>query len=297
MTFSDKLKKKESFFDVSEEIELMTFLLKQLPQRTRNSFKILFKYKKILVDGRIETQYNFLLSPGQKVTIQWDKNSEAPTYSKVKIVFEDNDIIIIDKQEGVLSIATSKETSQTAYSILSNHVKKQHPNNKIFVVHRLDRETSGLMMFAKNQQVQHLLQEAWHTTITERSYAAVTEGIVDPPAGTITSWLRESKALIVYSSQNPKDGEKAITHYETIKNNKLYSLLKINLETGRKNQIRVHMQDIKHSVIGDKKYGSTVNPIGRLGLHAWILEFIHPITKKKLRFETDIPKNFLGLLK
>jgi len=152
-------------------------------------------------------------------------------------------------------------------------------------------------MFAKNQQAQRLLQEAWHTNITERSYVAVTEGIADPLSGTITSWLRESKALIVYSSQNPEDGEKAITHYETLKSYKLYSLLKINLETGRKNQIRVHMQDIKHSVIGDKKYGSTINPIGRLGLHSWILEFVHPVTKEKLRFDTEIPTKFLGLFK
>jgi len=297
MSFPDQLKKKESFFTVTEEIELMKFLLIQLPQRKRNNFKILFKFKKILVDGKVENQYNCLLKPGQKVTIQWDKKSETQTFSKVKIVFEDNYIIIIDKQEGVLSIATSKETSLTAYSILSSHVKKQHPANKIFVVHRLDRETSGLMMFAKNQNVQRLLQEAWQTNITERSYVAVTDGTVEPPSGTITSWLKESKALIVYSSQNPKDGDKAITHYETIKNKNDYSLLKVNLETGRKNQIRVHMQDIGHSVVGDKKYGSTVNPIGRLGLHAWILEFIHPITNKKLRFETDIPSKFLGLCK
>jgi len=141
MSFPGQLKKKESFFAVSEEIELMKFLLLQLPQRKRNSFKTLFKFRKILVDGKIETQYNYLLKPGQKVIIQWDKDSEIQTFSKVKIVFEDNDIIVINKQEGVLSIATSKEASYTAYSILSNYVKKQHPANKIFVVHRLDRET------------------------------------------------------------------------------------------------------------------------------------------------------------
>ena len=211
-------KSKKSFFFVNEETELMQFLRQSLPQKSRNDFKTLFKYKKIFVDGEMESSYNYLLKPGQKVEIFWDKNQESQSYSKVKIIFEDKDLIVANKQEGLLSIATAKENSQTAYSILSQHVKKQHPSNKIFIVHRLDRETSGLMMFAKNQQTQKLLQKDWSENILERTYVAVVEGKVEPEKGTITSWLKESKALIVYSSQNPKDGDKAITHYETIKN-------------------------------------------------------------------------------
>lgn len=290
-------KSKKSFFFVNEETELMQFLRQSLPQKSRNDFKTLFKYKKIFVDGEMESSYNYLLKPGQKVEIFWDKNQESQSYSKVKIIFEDNDLVVVNKQEGLLSIATAKENSQTAYSILSQHVKKQHPSNKIFIVHRLDRETSGLMLFAKNQQTQKLLQKDWSENILERTYVAVVEGKVEPEKGTITSWLKESKALIVYSSKNPKDGDKAITHYETIKYRNDYSLLRVNLETGRKNQIRVHMQDIGHPVVGDKKYGSIENPIGRLGLHAWILAFIHPLTNKQVRFETEIPSKFSGLFK
>lgn len=174
-------------------------------------------------------------------------------------------------------------------------MKEQDPANKIFVVHRLDRETSGIMIFAKSEEIQAKLQENWNETIIERTYIAVVEKPIEKDKDVITSYLRESKALIVYSSNKPSEGQKAITHYSTIKKNAKYSLLEVNLETGRKNQIRVHMQVIGHSIIGDKKYGSTVSPINRLGLHAQVLAFTHPITKEQMRFETPIPKIFLKL--
>ncbi|MCO5388226.1 MAG: RNA pseudouridine synthase [Desulfosporosinus sp.] len=164
-------------------------------------------------------------------------------------------------------------------------------------MHRLDRETSGVMMFAKSEKVQQLLQKAWKEAVLERTYVVVVEGMVTKEEGTITSWLTESKAFIMYSSRTPNDGQKAITHYRVLKKNKHYSLLEVELETGRKNQIRVHMKDIGHSVIGDKKYGATKHPIGRIGLHARVLAFKHPITGEVVRYETDIPKEFLNLFK
>ena len=213
----------------------------------------------------------------------------------VSIVHEDKDLIIVNKNAGLLTMATEKEKRETVYSMLSSYVKDQHKSNKIFIVHRLDRETSGLMMFAKNKEMQELLQESWKQTISERSYLAVINGKLDPPEGTHTSYLFESKVFIVYSSQNPEKGQQAITHYSTIKSNDNYSLLKVNLETGRKNQIRVHLKDLEHPIVGDKKYGSTSNPIGRLGLHARVLAFKHPLTGKMMRFETSIPSSFLKL--
>ncbi|PKP20052.1 MAG: RNA pseudouridine synthase [Bacteroidetes bacterium HGW-Bacteroidetes-21] len=275
----------------------MKYLLTQLPHKTRNNIKTLLKYKKIRVDGKPILQYNYMLKPGQKVEISWDKEPENKKYEKINIVFEDNDIIVINKNEGVLSISTGKETTLTAYNILSSHVKNQKQSNRIFVVHRLDRDTSGLMMFAKNQETQKILQEDWQNNIIERSYVAVVEGIADPPQGTITSWLYESVALIVYSSQNPEKGVKATTHYETMYNTSEFSLLKIILETGRKNQIRVHMKDLGCPVIGDKKYGAKSNPIGRLGLHAWILSFRHPKTREIMHFETPVPSKFRNMMK
>ena len=192
-------------------------------------------------------------------------------------------------------MATDKEKRATVYSILSNYVKDKNKDSKIFIVHRLDRETSGLMLFAKNEEMQELLQESWKETVEERSYLAVIDGKLDPAEGSYRSYLFESKVFKVHSTNDPEKGREAITHYSTLKSNDNYSLLKVNLETGRKNQIRVHLQELKHPVVGDKKYGSNSNPIGRLGLHAWVLAFKHPITGKKVRFETSVPGSFLKL--
>ncbi len=288
-------KKPPTNLKVTENTELLKFLLAEIPHKSRNNIKALLRGKQVLVDGRAVTLHNHPLKPKQKVEVRWDKTHEEKRYRGLSVVFEDKDLIVIDKHAGVLSVATTNERTHTAYSLLSRHVKKQNPANKIFVVHRLDRDTSGLMMFAKGEKIKRILQDTWHTAITERTYVAVTEGTVKEAEGVLTSYLKESKALIVYSSQNPNDGRKAVTYYQTIKRNKKYSLLKVNLETGRKHQVRVHMKDLGHSIVGDKKYGSTINPIGRIALHASVLAFTHPITKEHLHFETPIPRKLLKL--
>jgi len=288
-------KEKRTYLKVTEPSELLKFLFVEIPSKSRSEVKSLLAHRQILVDNEVITQYNHPLKVGQEVVVNWTKVLVEKQPQGLKIVFEDSDIIIIEKQAGLLSIATATEKEQTAYSILSEHVKKRDPKNKIFVLHRLDRETSGVMMFAKNEKVQKLLQNAWKETVLERIYVVVVEGSVTKEQGTITSWLTESKTFKVYSSRTPNDGQKAVTHYKVLKKNNHYSLLEVKLETGRKNQIRVHMQDIGHSVIGDKKYGATKQPIGRLGLHAQVLAFRHPITGEEIRYETDIPKEFINL--
>jgi 23S rRNA pseudouridine1911/1915/1917 synthase len=282
-------------FKVTEETELLVFLLAKITGKSRNDVKALLRDKQIYIDGQPVTQFNHPLKPEQIVEVKWKKAPEEQKYRGLSIVFEDQYLIVIEKQAGVLSIATEKQKDNTAYSTLSDHVKRQDPRNRIFVVHRLDRETSGLMMFAKSEKIQKLLQESWNATIEERTYLAVVEGYVEKKQDTITSYLVESKALIVYSSKNPDVGQEAITHYEVLRSNKNFSLLKVNLETGRKNQIRVHAKDIGHSVVGDEKYGAKSDPIKRLGLHAWVLAFKHPITKKDLHFETEMPSKFINL--
>lgn len=288
-------KDKQSHLEVTEQAELMKFLLGAIPSKSRSDIKSLLAHRQISVDNEVITQYNHPLEIGQQVVVNWAKVLIEKQPDGLDIVYEDPDIIIIEKQAGLLSIATATEKEQTAYSILSNHVKKRDPKNKIFVLHRLDRETSGVMMFAKSEKVQQLLQEAWKEAVLERTYVVVVEGAVSKEQGTITSWLTESKAFIMYSSRTPNDGQKAVTHYRLLKKNKHYSLLEVKLETGRKNQIRVHMKDIGHSVIGDKKYGATKHPIGRIGLHAQVLAFKHPITGEVVRYESEIPKVFLNL--
>lgn len=278
---------------VTAETELMKFLIEMLPHKSRTHIKSLLTNKQVYIDGKQVSQYNTPLTVGQEVSIGKGSTKAATSLRGVKIIFEDKDLLVINKEEGLLSMATENGNDETAYSLLSSYVKSQHHSNRIFIVHRLDRDTSGVMLFAKSQHVQELLQKEWYSNVTERTYLAIVEGVPAKEKDTISSYLRESKAFKVHSSKEQvADSQHAITHYAKVMSTGNYSLLKVNLETGRKNQIRVHMEEIGHPVVGDKKYGSTQNPIKRLGLHAWVLAFTHPVTKKEMRFETELPAKF-----
>ncbi|MFC5531481.1 RluA family pseudouridine synthase [Cohnella yongneupensis] len=281
-------------FAVTEPTELLLFLLDKLAGQGRNSVKSILAHGQVSVDDRVETKYNHPLKPGQIVSISKDKKTTAPGLIGLRILHEDDDVIVVYKDAGLLSIATEQETELTAYRQLTAHVRLKNEKNRIFVLHRLDRETSGVMMFAKSERVQQKMQDNWSEVVKERSYVALVEGLVKKSQGTITSWLKESSTLKMYSSQNSNDGQHAVTHYKVLKASRAYSLLEVNLETGRKNQIRVHMQDIGHPVVGDKKYGAKSKSIGRLGLHARVLSFEHPTTGQLMRFESPIPKPFLS---
>lgn len=294
--FRGKNQNETATLTVTEDSELMHFLIANLPHKNRNNIKSLLANKQVFVEGKPIKQFNHPLVAGQTVEIRWNRVPAEKSYRGITIVYEDNDIIVIDKHAGMLTIATdNKKTSQTAYNMLSWHVKSKNPNNKIFIVHRLDRDTSGLMMFAKHEEAQNILQSNWSDIIQERTYVAVVEGVPDEKEGVVTSYLRESKALIVYSSQNPENGYKAVTKYQVMKSGRDYAMVKVSLQTGRKNQVRVHMQDLGHSVVGDKKYGAQTNPIKRLGLHAMVLAFRHPMNNEPLRFSTPVPRKFQRL--
>ncbi|MGD9992613.1 MAG: RluA family pseudouridine synthase [Salinivirgaceae bacterium] len=282
-------------FKVIEPVLLMDFLLQNLPGKNRNNIKTLLNDGQIFVNSIRVSVYNHPLAAGQTVEMRWQKKTQTSGFQGIRIIHEDKHLIVIEKDAGVLSIATDTKKQATAYNMLSDYVKKQGGNNKIFVVHRLDRDTSGIMMYARSQKMQEELQRNWHRVVLERTYLAVVSGIPEKPEGTISSYLKENKALIMYSTQNAADGHLAITHYKTLKHSQFYSLLKVNPETGRKNQIRVHCTDMGHPIVGDKKYGSKANPINRLGLHAWVLSFIHPVSKEHLRFESLVPNKFSKL--
>ncbi len=292
-----KTSNKDKELIVTQPAELLNFLLENLKDRSRNNIKSLLSYKQIKVGNKVVTQFNHPLRQGDKVTVCEHRKNDLKALSGMEIVYEDKWLIVINKEPGLLSIATDREKRGTAYSILSDYVKERHPNNRIFVLHRLDRETSGLMMFAKSEEVQSLLQRDWENAVSARSYVALVEGEVNPPADTITSWLKEGKTFVVHSSPTDNGGQKAVTHYKTTKSNRHYSLLSVHLETGRKNQIRVHMQSIGHPVVGDKKYGATHSPIKRVGLHAIELSFVHPITGETLEFNTPVPRKFTAVFK
>jgi 23S rRNA pseudouridine1911/1915/1917 synthase len=281
---------------VKERMELMNFLLLAYPAKSRSKVKNLLSKQQVQVNGKVVSQFNYQLLPGNEVCIGKEKKVAPVTASSgFTIIHEDKHLIVVDKQAGMLTIATEGEKSKTVYYELSNYVKQQHHCNKIFIVHRLDRDTSGVLLFARNPKIQRLLQDNWNDAVLERTYIAITEGVVEKDEGVITSWLHENNSMVVCSSQNPEGGKKAITHYKVLRRSKQYSMLELNLETGRKNQIRVHMQDIGHSIINDKKYGAKTNPIGRLGLHAKCLGFVHPVTQEKLLFQSPIPKKFRAL--
>lgn len=213
---------------------------------------------------------------------------------KLKIVYEDKDIIVIDKKPHLLTISTDNEKEKTLFHQVMLYLKKKNRNNKVFIVHRLDKDTSGLIVFAKSEGVKRKLQSNWEDS--KRGYVAVVNGNVSKEKGTIKSYLMETKTLLVYSTNDSKNGKLAITNYEKIMANKLYTMLKIDIKTGRKNQIRVHLNDMGHQIVGDKKYGDIKrDPLRRLCLHANYLEFMHPVTGKKMVFETKIPNEFVKI--
>lgn len=212
---------------------------------------------------------------------------------KLDILYEDKFIIIVNKPSNLLTIANDSEQDNTLYNQVYTYLKQKHKNNKVFIVHRLDKDTSGIVLFAKNADIKYILQNNWEKV--KRYYYAVVNGEVKKEKDVIKSYLKETNTFLVYSS-NDKKGKLAITEYETLKKNNKYSLLKIDIKTGRKNQIRVHLNDINHSIVGDKKYGINNNPLKRLCLHAYYLEFIHPITNELIKIETKYPKDFNKLI-
>jgi 23S rRNA pseudouridine1911/1915/1917 synthase len=289
-------KEKQTTLRVKEPIELMAFLAVHFNGKSHTALKSMLSHKQVCVNGKIVSQFNHPLQPNDSVTINTTGTKYELKHAKVKIVFEDDSLIVIEKAEGLLAVATDdRQDELTAFSILSGYLKKKDPRNRLFIVHRIDRETSGLIMFAKSKEVQLRLQDNWHENVTERVYIAVVEGVPEKEEDTIVSYLRESKAFKIHSGYDENFGKQAITHYRVMRKNEEYAMLKVELETGRKNQIRVHLQEIGHPVIGDKKYGAALSPIGRIGLHARVLAFVHPVTHEVMRFETPIPKKFHAL--
>ena len=273
-----------------EPVTLIDFLVKKLPGESKNSVKSLLARRTIFVDNKIITRHNYVLKKGQVVVV--DKSIR---YSGLKIIYEDSSLLIIDKEPGILSVPIPEKKETTALDILDFHVKKNNKNTGVYSVHRLDRETSGIMMFVKDVVIQEMMRNNWHQMISERKYIAVVEGYMEKEEGTLVSWLKEDTENKMYVTFNPREGKKAVTHYKVLKRNLGYSLLELELETGRKNQIRVQLNSIGHPIIGDTWYGAIKDPINRLGLHARVLEFIHPVTRQTMRFESPIPASFLSL--
>ena len=278
---------------VRKESTLMEFLLKQMGI-SRNRAKDLLSGRAVTVDRKLTTQYNTPLSPGQLVRVSRHRQSTMLVSKYIKIVYEDKDLVVIEKNSGILSMAaTAKQYS--IKNILDEYFAKRHFKCTAHVVHRLDRDTSGLMMYAKNIETARALEDNWKETVYDRRYVAVLCGNMPQEGGTESSYLKDNKAYVTYSSATDNGGKLAVTHYRRIRSNDNFTLAEMKLETGRKNQIRVHMADIGFPIAGDKKYGNATDPLGRLCLHAYRLNFTHPVTGEDMQFETPIPKEFLKL--
>lgn len=287
---------REQKVTVTENTTLLPFLFQTLHQQSRTSVKALLGRGHISVNGTVTRQFDTPLAPPDVVSIHYGRGKVEFNNPLLNIVWEDDSLIVVNKKEGLLSVATDRVRERTAYHLLSDYVKKSDPRHKIFILHRLDRDTSGLMMFAKNRGVQEKLQSHWNEMITERTYVAVVEGRPEKERDLITSFLTENAQMQVYVTPTG-DGKEAITRYHVLQSNGSYSLLELDLETGRKNQIRAQMQSIGHPIAGDNKYGAETDPTGRLMLHARKLYFIHPETGEEMKFETRIPTAFTSLAK
>ena len=299
-------RKQDTSYRVEEVSELLPFLLIKMGGMTRTSIKQLLGQRRVTVNNVIQTRHDTPLRKGDIITIESGRGNVELRHPKLRVVYEDDALIVVEKKNGLLTVpvkADSKET--TVFSILKEYVRKQSHRNTVHVVHRLDRETSGLLVFAKSPELQEYMRTYWRQLVTKRSYVALVEGKLEKNEGKITSWLTEdSRTALVSSSPVDNGGQLAITNYKVLKESALqtdeadlkteYSLVELNLETGRTNQIRVHMASIGHPVVGDRKYGhgNESSPIDRLCLHARALEFIHPMTEKKVRFEAPMPKEF-----
>ena len=274
---------------VKENEILIEFLKKMFSNLSKNSVKSLLHNEKVFVNGNMTTKYNYELNIGDVVEIR------EKIAKNIDIIYEDKDIIVINKPSGLLTVATEKEKNKTAYHLVMEYLKKKNKNNRIFIIHRLDKDTSGIIMFAKNERAKHLYQDNWNDIVKKRCYYAVIDGKMENKEGTIKSYLKENGNM-VYSVKD-RSGKLAITEYKVLKERKNISLLDINLKTGRKNQIRVHMKENKTPIHGDLKYGEKSKLINRLALHAYKLELVNPVTKKLLTFEINMPNEFKMLFK
>lgn len=278
-------------FEVSEQADLLPFLGEILPQYKRTTLKQMLAHKQVRVNGNVTTRATQPLEPGTKVEVNLTREFREFTHRRLRIVYEDDDVIVVNKGYGLLSIGddTGKDR-ETAYSILRDYLKWAHPGNKLFIVHRLDRDTTGLMVFAKTIEAKEALQHNWNNMVLERKYVCLVEGTPEPKEGMVRSRLAENSRHEVYAlPEDSQEGQLAITRYRTLGTTRGLTLVECELDTGRKNQIRVHMKQLGTPISGDHRYGGHPSPLHRMCLHALSLRFVHPVTRRDMRFTTPNP--------
>jgi 23S rRNA pseudouridine1911/1915/1917 synthase len=296
MRYSTNQQGEYDHFDVDEASPLLEFLLGHV-QQSRSKIKATLQGQGVKVNGKTVTQFDYSLLPGMKVAFSKTKRNQQVFRSRyVRIVYEDRWLIVVEKMPGILSMAAGHSTLNVK-SILDDYFKKSRQKCTAHVVHRLDRDTSGLMVYAKDMETEQVLEHNWHQIVYDRRYVAVLSGEMEQDDGTIQNWLKDNKAYVTFSSPVDNGGKLAITHFHVLDRTADRTLAEFKLETGRKNQIRVHAADMGHPVCGDIKYGNGDDPLHRLCLHAWLLCFEHPWTHQPMEFETPVPAQFRHLFK
>lgn len=283
-------------YEVMQDDTLLNFLLNNVKE-SRSKIKATLQGRGIKVNGKTVTQFDFPVAKGTKIDVSKTKRNNDKLKSRyVKIVYEDQYLVVIEKNIGILSMAAGHK-SLNVKAVLDDYFKKSRQRCKAHVVHRLDRDTSGLMIYAKDMETEQILEHNWHDIVFDRRYVAVLSGEMEEDEGTIENWLKDNKAYVTYSSPVDNGGKYAITHFRTLDRTTEHSIVEFKLETGRKNQIRVHSADMNHPVCGDVKYGNGDDPIHRLCLHAYMLCFYHPVTHQPMEFQTMIPAQFRHIFK
>lgn len=275
---------------VTEPATLLPFLIANWPEVKRTRIKQWLKFGSVRVNGKAVTRHDHALNAGDKVSIKIERaprNAPPPLPAGLKIVHEDDAIIVLSKGPGWLTVALDSGKGRTAYSALMDHVRAQDPRSRIWIVHRLDRDTSGLILFAKTEPFKRILQQNWQNF--EKKYLAVAEGVIKRDSGTLRCHVNEEFSLRVRSVPPGEDTREAITHFKVLKRTADRTLVELKIDTGRRHQIRVHLSDMGHPIVGDEPYGAKTDPARRLGLHAYQLRFTHPATEQKMVFELPLP--------
>lgn len=283
-------------YTVEEDAQLLDWLIANLKGLSRNKVKDTLHGRGIKVNGKIVTQFDYPLTRGMKISVSKSKKNYTFKSRYVNLVYEDPYLVVIEKKPGILSMAAGHK-SLNVKTVLDDYFRQTKQRCTAHVVHRLDRDTSGLMVYAKDMQTEQTLEHEWHNIVYDRRYVAVVSGEMEEDEGTIANWLKDNKAYVTYSSPVDNGGKYAVTHFHVLDRTTEHSLVEYKLETGRKNQIRVHSADMNHPVCGDVKYGNGDDPIHRLCLHAYMLHFFHPVTRARMEFETPIPSQFRMLFK
>ena len=289
-------------FKVKNSEELLSFLLSKM-NTSRNNVKNILSNHQVLVNGNVVTQFNFMLGREDEVKISKNpindnnkkKNVQRKRPPKIEIIYEDEDFIAIDKPSGLLSVESDNDL-ESAYLYVSKYLSMTDKRQRCYIVHRIDKETSGVLMFVKNPKLHSILRLKWNDYIVQREYYALVEGRMEKKEDKLVAYLKENQNNLVYVS-NDRNGQKAITNYKVVSSNNEYSLLEVNIETGRKNQIRVMLNNIGHPIVFDEKYGYNKNPLKRLGLHASKLVFRHPLSDKLITLEAKVPSQFKAIFK